>query len=139
MLAVLFSDCGYQRVGDLGVVIFGLYLGEQLRPQRLIFEDLLQYPAQADQEIGEGQRPVRFLWEPDDHDTRAEHLVRLNGVFNAREQVSLADSARTDEQQVAFRLPIHRTTQGFDGVVEQVFTRNAGMADALRAGHAGAV
>ena len=137
--AILFADCGHQRVGNLGVFFFGLYLGEQLRPQRFVFEDLLQYPAHANQEIGERQRPVRFLWEPDDHDTRAERLVRLNGIFNAREQVGLADPARTDEQQVAFRLPVHRTTQGFDGVVEQVFARNAGVAQALRAGHAGSV
>ena len=137
--SILFADCGYQRVGNLGVFFFGFYLREQLRPQRFVFEDLLQYPAHADQEIGERQRPVRFLWKPDDHDTRAERLVRLNGVFNAREQVSLADPARTDEQQVAFRLPVHRTTQGFDGVVEQVFARNAGLAQAIRVGYAGSV
>ena len=95
--AILFADCGYQRVGNLGVVFFGLYCGEQLRPQRLVFKDFLQYPAHADQEIGEGQRSVRFLWEPDDYNTCAQRFVGLNGVFNAREQVSLADPARTDE------------------------------------------
>ena len=137
--AILFADCGHQRVGDPGVVFLGLHRGEQLRPQRFVFEDILQHPAHADQEIGEGQRPVRFLREPDDHDTCAERFVRLNDVFDAREQVGLADPARTDEQQVVLRLPAHRAAQGFDGIVEQVLTGNAGVAQALRAGHAGSI
>ena len=134
--AILFADCGHQHVSNLGVVFFGLYRGEQLCPQRFVFKNLLQYPTHADQEVSEGQRPVRFLREPDDYNTCAQRFVGLNGVFNAREQVSLADPARTDEQQMVLRLPAHRTTQGFDGIVEQVFTRDAGVAQALRAGHA---
>ena len=137
--AILFSDCRHHRVGDPGVVFFGLHRSEQLSPQRFVFEDILQYPAHADQEIGEGQRPVGLLREPDDHDACAERFVGMNGVFDARKQVGLADAAWTDEQEVLLRLPAHRTTQGFDGVVEQVFTRNAGIAQALRAGHPGSV
>ena len=83
--SILFADCGHQRIGNLGVVVFGFYLGEQLHPQRFVFEDFFQYPADADQEIGEGQRPVRFLREPDDYDTCAQRFVGLNGVFYARE------------------------------------------------------
>ena len=96
-------------------------------------------PHMPSQEVGEGQRPVRFLREADDHDPCVERFVRPNGVFDAREQVGLADAPRADEQQVVLRLPARRATQGFDGVVEQVSARDAGMAQALRAGHAGSV
>ena len=98
--AILFAYGGYQRVGDPGVVLFGLHLTVQLRPQRLVFKDLLQYSAHADQEVGEGQRPIRFLRKADDHDSCCKRRVRLNGVLDAREQVGLANSARADEQQM---------------------------------------
>ena len=137
--AILFSNCGHQRVGDLRVVFFGLHRCEQLRPPPLVLEEFLEYSAHADQEVGEGERPVRFFREANDHDVLAQRFVRLNGVFNAREQVGLADPARTDEQQVVLRFPAHRTTHGFDGVVEQVFTRDARVSQALRARHAGAI
>ena len=56
--AILLAYRRYQRVSDPGVVLFGLHLGVQLRPQRLVFKGLLQYSAHADQEVGEGQRPI---------------------------------------------------------------------------------
>ena len=49
---------GTYRVGHSGVVVLGLHPGEQLRPERFVLEDIFQYPAQTDQEIGEGQRLV---------------------------------------------------------------------------------
>ena len=137
--AILSADNGHQDVRDPRVVLFGLHRGEQLRPPRFVLEGLLQYPAHPDQEVGEGEGPVRLLRKPDDHDARTERFVGPDSVLDAREEVGLADAARADEEEVVLRLPAHRSAHRFDGVVDQVLTRDGGAAKALRAGHPGAV
>ena len=107
MLAILFADCGRQDIDHPGVVFLGLHPGEQLLPQRFVFEDIFQDFADADKEIGEGQCPIRFLREPDNHDALTERFIRSDGIFDTREQVGFADSARPDKQKMVFRFSAH--------------------------------
>ena len=83
MSAVLLPDCGHQRVSHPRVVVLGLYFSEEFRPARLVFEDIAQYPAESNEEVGERKGPVRFLREPGDHNLFAEGLVGPDDVFDA--------------------------------------------------------